>query len=181
MKILYTILVMLFSLTAICQNDNFRFRTDGNQLKFEYPPKVFLDSMLIPFDYVKQIKPNDIESISVVKSAFNSTTMTEGELYIKLKKGSKHNFFNFANFKANYLPNNAKPILLMLNSVFINDYSTFVIDKNTIALVEIDNGADINPIKNIYPNNTIVNILTKESFNRNSVSQILRNADIDSK
>jgi hypothetical protein len=176
MKIGYSIFILLFSLSSIGQT--IRLRCDGKQANCEFVPKVFVDSMLIPFDYLNKIVPNDIESISVVKTKVDSVIMTHGEIYIKLKNGSTYNFLNFANFKAKYLPTPSKPILLMVNAVFVNDYANFIIDENSIRKVEIENGADITAVKNIYPNNTVINILTKESFNRNSVSQTLLNGEI---
>jgi hypothetical protein len=179
MKIIYSIFILLFSLSSMGQT--IHFRCDGKRTNFEFVPKVYIDSMLMPYDCLSKIKPNDIENISVVKTKADCVTMSDGEIYINLKKGAIYNFLNFANFKVKYLPNTQKPISLMVNAVFVNDYTNFSIDENNIAKVEIENPADITSIKNIYPNNTIVNILTKESFNRNSVSQVLLNEEIISK
>jgi hypothetical protein len=148
-------------------------RAGANDLKLKV--LWFVDSLLVTDDVVMKLNTNDIQNVSILKHIYDSITNSEGKIYIELKKGKCIKLFDFASFKLKYVSNPTKPILLMLNSVFIKDYTNFVIDEKTIAKVEIDKGADIEPIKNIYPNNCIVNILTSESFNRNSVSQVLLN------
>jgi hypothetical protein len=177
---------LIIFLTVFCYNSSFGQKVisvapntknvrPGCPNLFKYQPMLFVDSMHVPLEMLSKLNPNDIQEVSVVKNGYDSISKTDGKIYVFMKKGKSIKLFDFASFKLKYLSNSAKPILLMLNSVFIKDYTNFVIDEKTIAKVEIDKGADIEPLKNIYPNNCIVNILTNESFNRNSVSQVLLN------
>jgi hypothetical protein len=60
----------------------------------------------------------------------------------------------------------------MVNAIFVNNYATFSINKNSIIEVEIDKGNDILPIKHLYPKNTLVNIRTISDSNSNSGSNL---------
>jgi hypothetical protein len=136
-------------------------------------PLFFVDSVRVIEEVVSSLNLNDIMEVCVVKKGYDSISKTEGEIYIFMKKGKSIKMFDFASFKAKYITNAAKPIILMLNGTFATNYANFIIDENIISKVEIDKGADIEPIKKLYANYTIVNILTKETFNTNSISQIL--------
>lgn len=140
---------------------------------FNSEPMYFVDSVHVTKETFSKLNPNDIQEVNVVKNGYDSISKTNGKIYIVMKKGKGIKLYNFTSFKTKYLSHTPKPILLMVNSVLVNDYLNFVIDEKSIATIEVDNGADILSIKNIYPNNTIVNVLTKESFNGNSASQIL--------
>ncbi len=140
---------------------------------FKYQPMVFIDSIRVTNDILTTIDQNNIEEVNIVRSGYDSISKTDGKIYIFMKKGKSIKLYDFSSFLLKSVSNTTKPILLMVNSDFVNDYLNFILDKNTIALVEIDDGEDINPIKKIFPNNTIVNILTKDFLNKNRVTQNL--------
>ena len=136
---------------------------------------IYVDSTILSFETLSRINPNDIEKVNVEKTNYDPITNTKDKIFVTLKKANQLDLYNFASFKEKYIPQNAKPILLMVNAIFINNYATFSISKNSILEVEIDKGNDILPIKHLYPKNTIVNIRTINNANLNSNSNILLN------
>ncbi len=158
--------------TLSAQKVILKLRCDG-YLYVEPPPIVYVNFTKIPYQLLDKIKPTDIESVNVLKTEETKTEINNGTVYITLKKGAKFVFYDFVNFKKKFIQPSNKPTLLLLNGNIITDYNDFAIAEKTIRKVEINDGADIAAIKNIYTKFNIVNILTNEVFNGNSISNIM--------
>ncbi len=179
MRMIFSILGGMLFLSSFGQKMTIPFETNNltfelkpisNELKVE--PLIYVDSTIVSFETLSRISSNDIEKVKVEKTNYDSITNTKGKIFVTLKKGKQLEIYNFASFKEKFVPDTTKPILLMVNSIFKNNYTTFGINKNSIIEVEIDKGNDILPIKHLYPKNTLVNIRTISYSNLNSGSNM---------
>lgn len=80
-----------------CESNTLNLSSKTNASNLKKQPLVYLDSVLIPFNMIDDINKNDILSIDVVKSGYNSTTNTEGKIYITTKRKNYSKFlYNYA-------------------------------------------------------------------------------------
>ena len=172
MKRVIALLFIFLPFILSAQKVILKLRCDGYYY-VDQPPIVYVNFTKIPYQLLEKIKPTDIESVNVVKTEETKTEINNGTVYITLKKGAKFVFYDFANFKKKFIQPSNKPTLLLLNGNIITDYSDFAIAEKTIRKVEINDGADIAAIKNIYSKFNIINILTNDVFNGYSISNIM--------
>jgi hypothetical protein len=154
MKIAITFLFSAFTLFSYAQKE----------------PMLFLDSVRITKDQM-YFDPNKIETINVVKT-HDTTSKTNGKIFITSKKPHDFNFLTLAQVKNTFAKNISSPTIFMLDNEFIKDTTTFKIDFSYILKVEITKAADIAYLKNALPDFAILKIITRTKENLEKQNQI---------
>ena len=146
MKIIFWLLSLGFSMISFAQPKFY----DEN-------PTVYLDSTKIELEYFL-FDQNKIHNIDIVKKPFSTPTKNSGMIYITSKQPNNFNFLSYVEIKRKYFADKTKPILLLLNGIFIKSPTKIHIDSSYISKVEVETGDDYEELKNLYPYLAIVNI-----------------------
>jgi hypothetical protein len=142
---------------SVAQVKELSLKADSNRNEILY----FFDNIQISNEVLSYIDVNKIADVRVTKPTVGPRENYAGRIDITSKSPKDFNFLSFAGIKSKYVNATTKPILLLVNGNFINNAANFKIDDNFISTVEVEQGADFNQLKNIYPTFAIVNIITK--------------------
>lgn len=102
-----------------------------------------------------------ISRVNIVKTSFANLTHGKDQIHITSKNKGDYNFLSYSDLKEKYFRYTSKPVLLLINSIFVKNAAAINIDSSHIYNVEVDTGADFEELKNIFTSRTIVNIQTK--------------------
>ena len=151
MKIIFSLLSIAFS--------TFSF---GQLLINNSKPDVYLDSNKIELEHFL-FDQNKIEKFDIVKPAFDARTNTSGSIYITSQQPQGFNFLSYKKIKTKYFSNRTKPILLLLNGMFVKDPAKLNIDSSYISKIEVEEGEDYKELRKLYPSMVIVNVKLKSN------------------
>lgn len=154
MKILFFTLFLISSKFSEGQLSNV------TQTLSDFSPRVFVDSVQTKLNYFI-FDTNKISSIDIQKSTSDDLIPPVDRIYITSKFPGDYNFLSYRDLKEKYFRNTTKPVLLLVNSIFLKNPSAINIDSSFIYNVEVDTGADFEELKNMFSSRTIVNIQTK--------------------
>jgi len=137
----------------------------------EWQPIFFLDSKKIQFDQV-HFDPNKIASMNVESNYIDSTNKVHGKVSITSKDPNNFNFLTISDITKIYKKNDKTPTIFMLDDQFLKDLTSFKIDSSYILKVEITKAADIDYLKNTFPDFSILNIITRTKGNLENLNKI---------
>ena len=171
MKIIFSLLSILFSTLSFGQ---VKPNVKSLVTAFFIDPVVYFDSIPTRMGFFS-LDTSAIKTITRIQGKFDAFSNSTDAIYITSKNPSDHTFLSFFDLKNKYVGNNKKPILLLMNGNFIKNPAQINIDSSFIYKIEVENGADFEELKNIYPSYSIVNIQTKIATSLNDQRNINMN------
>ena len=137
----------------------------------EWQPLFFLDSVNtgttpLYFD------ANKIAGINIVQNYFDSAKQIHGKIFITSKDPKSYHFMTIPEIANNYKRDIKMPAIFMLDNEFLKDIATFKIDSSYILKVEITTAAEIEYLKNTFPDLTIFKIITRTKENLDKQNQV---------
>lgn len=168
-KIINSSILIIFSIVSFAQVKVISIQPNAGAKEILY----FFDNIEINAEVLSLIDVNKIADVNIVKSNAGENNNAKKRIYIQSKNAKDFAFLSFADIKLKYVKATTKPVLLLVNSNFIKNTKEFKIDDNIIYEVEVEQGADFDELKNMYPNFAIVNIKTKNAFQLKGERQMM--------
>jgi hypothetical protein len=123
----------------------------------------FLNGKLVDRNILNAIKPDAIDSISVIKDNIQIDNNTyAGQVYIKTKSTYQPKLITLNALKGKYTNLESKSVVFMLDGNIVKgDYDKYLVDEGNVLQIVVDNIKDVKVNTDLY----FIKILTKSEEN----------------